>query len=77
MPVSVFSRSEALPHHTVGSHSCRASYLMGGQGMEGRGAGGLGTIQVRKVMASPDNWNGDIWGDPDEVVQWRTIPCFL
>jgi len=50
---------------------------MGGQGMEGREAGGLGIVQVRKLIASPDNWNGDIWGDPDEVAQWRTIPCFL
>ena len=37
--------------------------------MEGIGAGGLDTIQVRKLIASPDNWDGDIQGDPDKVVR--------
>ena len=37
--------------------------------MEGREAGGLGIVQVRKLIASPDNWDGDIQGDPDKAVK--------
>ena len=27
--------------------------------------GSLAIIQIRKLIASPDNWGGDIQGDPD------------
>jgi len=37
--------------------------------MEGKVVGTLGIIQIRKLIASPDNWDGDIQGDPDKVVR--------
>ena len=29
----------------------------------------MAIIQIRKLIASPDNWDGDIQGDPDKAVQ--------
>jgi len=31
----------------------------------GKRGGSLGVIHTRKLIASPDNWDRNIWGNPD------------
>ena len=33
-------------------------------------------MQIRKLIVSPENWDGDIWGDPDDIMMREMItPC--